>query len=66
MKGYLILVFSIKDFNLFKESIDKIAEFIKKHGGRYVVQGVKNEAQPLFTIRHNTTESKLILVEGCF
>lgn len=24
------------------------------------------EAQPLFSIRHNTTDSKLILVEGCF
>ena len=96
MKGYLILDFSINDFSLFKEYIDKIPAFIKKHGGRYVVQGVepeimegnwepervvvlefptkeiaKNfladpEAQPLFSIRHNATESKLILVEGCF
>ncbi len=96
MKGYLILDFSIKDFGLFKEYIDKIPEFIKNHGGRYVVQGVEPEimegdwqpervvvlefpskdvakefladpeAQPLFSIRHNTTESKLILVEGCF
>jgi uncharacterized protein (DUF1330 family) len=24
------------------------------------------EAQPLFSIRHKTTESKLILAEGCF
>jgi len=96
LKGYLILDFSIKNFSLFKEYIDKIPAFIKKHGGRYVVQGVepevmegdwqpervvvlefpnkamaKNfladpEAQPLFSTRHNSTESKLILVEGCF
>jgi uncharacterized protein (DUF1330 family) len=95
LKGYLILDFSIKDFSLFKEYIEKIPEFIKKHEGRYVVQGVvpeimegewrpervvvlefpnkeiakgflaDPEAQPLFAIRHNTTESKLILVEGC-
>ncbi len=96
MKGYLILDFSINDFSLFKEYIDKIPTFIEKHGGRYIVQGVEPEvmegdwhpervvvlefptkdiakgfladpdAQPLFSIRHNTTESKLILVEGCF
>jgi len=24
------------------------------------------DAQPLFSIKHNTTDSKLILVEGCF
>ncbi len=96
LKGYLILDFSIRDFNLFKEYIDKIPAFIKKHGGKYVVQGVEPEvmegnwrpervvvlefpdkeiakgflndpqAQPLFSIRHTSTESKLILVEGCF
>ena len=96
LKGYLILDFTIKDFSLFKEYIDKIPAFIKKHGGKYIVQGVEPEimegdwhpervvvlefpnkeiakgfladpdAQPLFAIRHSTTESKLILVEGCF
>jgi len=96
LKGYLILDFSIKDFSLFKEYIDKIPAFIIKHSGRYVVQGAEAEvmegdwhpervvvlefpnkeaakgfladpeAQPLFSIRHNTTDSKLILVEGCF
>lgn len=96
MKGYLILDFSIKDFDRFKEYIEKIPAFIEKHGGKYVVQGVEAEvmegdwqpdrivvlafpstdiakafledadAQPLFSIRHNTTDSKLILVEGCF
>jgi len=96
MKGYLILDFSIKDYGSFKEYIEKIPAFIKKHGGKYIVQGVeaevmegewqpervvvlefpsteiaKNflkdpEAQALFSIRNNTTDSKLILVEGCF
>lgn len=95
MKGYLILDFSINDFSRFKEYIDKIPEFIKKHGGRYIVQGAKAqvmeghwqpervvvlefpstavakgfladpEAQPLFSLRHETTDSQLILVEGC-
>lgn len=96
MKGYLILDFSIKDFDQFKHYIDKIPAHIQKHGGKYIVQGVEAEvmegnwkperivvlefpstdvakaflddpdAQPLFSIRHNTTDSKLILVEGCF
>jgi uncharacterized protein (DUF1330 family) len=96
MKGYLILDFTIKDFGSFKEYIDKIPEYIKKHGGRYIVQGSEPEtmegdwspervvvlefsstskakeflgdpdAQKLFSIRHNTTTSKLILAEGCF
>ena len=43
MKGYLILDFSINDFSSFKEYIDKIPEFIKKHGGRYIVQGSEPE-----------------------
>lgn len=96
MKGYLILDFSINDFESFIEYIDKIPEYIKKHGGRYIVQGSEPEtmegdwspervvvlefpstskakdflgdpdAQELFSIRHNSTKSKLILAEGCF
>jgi uncharacterized protein (DUF1330 family) len=96
MKGYLILDFTIKEFGSLKEYIDKIPEYIKKHGGRYIVQGSVPEtmegdwspervvvlefpstskakeflgdpdAQNLFSIRHNTTTSKLILAEGCF
>jgi uncharacterized protein (DUF1330 family) len=95
MKGYLILDLSITDFDGFKEYIEKIPDFIGKHGGRYIVQGVvpevmegnwkpermvvlefptpikakeflqDPEARSLFAIRHNTTNSKLILVEGC-
>ena len=39
MKGYLILDFSINDFDSFKEYIDKIPAFIKTPGGHYIVQG---------------------------
>ena len=43
MKGYLILDLKILDFNVFKEYIENIPRFIKKHGGRYIVQGVEPE-----------------------
>lgn len=43
MKGYLILDLEISDLKLFKEYIDNIPGFIKKHGGRYLVQGVVPE-----------------------
>jgi uncharacterized protein (DUF1330 family) len=39
MKGYLVLDFTINDFGSFKEYIEKIPEFIAKHGGKYIVQG---------------------------
>ena len=95
MNAYLILDLSIHDLGKFSEYIQKIPEFIKKHSGRYVVQGVEPtvmegnwkperivviefptrdhaktflkdpEAQELFKLRHETTTSKLILVEGC-
>ncbi len=96
MKAYLILDFTIRDLDGFFEYINKIPEFIKKHSGRYIVQGEvptvmegdwspervvvlefpsrdnansfleDPEAQSLFAIRHNTTTSKLIMVDGCF
>ena len=95
MNAYLILDLTINDFSKFSEYIENIPVFIKKHSGRYVVQGVEPEimegdwqpervvviefpskekaksflkdpeAQELFALRHNTTTSKLILVEGC-
>ena len=95
MNAYLILDLTIHDIGKFGEYIRKIPEFIKKHSGRYVVQGVEPtvmegswapervvviefptsdhaktflndpEAQELFKLRHDTTTSKLILVDGC-
>ena len=43
MKGYLILDLSIIDFVGFRPYIDRIPAFIRKHGGRYLVQGVEPE-----------------------
>lgn len=95
MKGYLVLDLKIFDLNGFMEYVNKIPEYITKHGGRYLVQGVvpesiegnwvpqrlvilefpstskakeflaDPEAQPLFSLRHKTTHSQLILAEGC-
>lgn len=95
MNAYLILDLSIHDLGKFSKYIQKIPEFIQKHSGRYIVQGVEPtvmegnwkperivviefptndhaktflkdpEAQELFKLRHETTTSKLILVDGC-
>jgi uncharacterized protein (DUF1330 family) len=43
MNGYLILDLSIKNIESFLEYVDKIQEFIKRHGGRYIVQGAEPE-----------------------
>jgi len=95
MNAYLILDLAIRDLDKFMEYIDRIPALIKKHVGRYIVQGVKPtvmegdwspermvviefpskenaiaflqdpDAQSLFALRHNTTTSKLLLVDGC-
>lgn len=39
MKAYLILDLTIHDIEKFMEYIKSIPEFIKKHAGRYIVQG---------------------------
>jgi len=41
MNAYLILDLSINDLNAFREYIEKIPELIRKHSGRYIVQGVE-------------------------
>ena len=94
MKAYLILDFKVTDFPTFMEYVEKIPEFISKHNGKYLVEGVKPkvvegnwnpdtivvlefeskedadsflgdpEIQELFAVRHNSTESNLILVNG--
>lgn len=95
MKAYLVLDLTIHDLDKFLEYINRIPEFIKKHSGRYIVQGEKPTviegewnpermvviefpsresakdflqdpaAQSLFAIRHKTTTSKLVLIDGC-
>jgi uncharacterized protein (DUF1330 family) len=95
MKAYLVLDLKIHDFNSFRAYIDNVPSFIKKHGGRYIVQGAEPAAlegdwrpermvilefparenataflgdpdfQGLLAIRHRTTTSNLVLVDGC-
>ncbi len=95
MKGYLVLDLSIVDLKGFMEYVQRIPEYIQKHGGRYIVQGVvperiegdwnpdrlvilefptqdharqflsDPEIQPLFSLRHKSTKSNLILAAGC-
>ena len=95
MKAYLVLDLMIHDFGSFREYIEKVPSFIKKHGGRYIVQGAEPtpmegdwrpermvilefparqnandfltdpEFQDLLAIRHRTTTSNLVLVDGC-
>ena len=95
MTAYLVLDFSVRDVRGFMPYVEAIPAFIAKHGGRYIVRGVKPavmegdwapermvilefpssenarafladpEAQALFERRHATTDSKLVLVEGC-
>ena len=43
MKGYLVLDLAISELNGFMEYVQKIPEFIKKHGGKYIIQGVEPE-----------------------
>lgn len=39
MSAYLVLDLTIQDMETFREYIEKIPAFIRKHGGRYIVQG---------------------------
>ena len=95
MKAYLVLDFSVNDFDGFRKYVAEIPAYIARHSGKYVVQGArpttiegdwkpermvilefperaKAEAfladpdiQDLFKVRHATTTSKLVLVDGC-
>ena len=90
-----MLDLTITELEGFLEYAEKIPEFIEKHSGRYIIQGVipeklegnwlperlvvlefpttekakeflaDPEAQALFSLRHKTTNSQLILAEGC-
>ena len=41
MKAYLVLDFTIHDLESFREYIEKVPSFIKRHGGKYIVQGAE-------------------------
>lgn len=43
MKAYLILDFEIADIVAFMEYVEKIPAYIRKHAGRYLVEGVVPE-----------------------
>ena len=81
--------------DILSEYLTRIPFYVKKHFGRYIVQGVEAtvienewkpekvvviefpsrenasaflsdpEAKELFKLRHNSTTSKMILVDGC-
>ncbi len=44
MKTYLILDFEITNMDMFMEYVERIPAFIQKHGGKYIVEGVRPEA----------------------
>ncbi|MDP3737001.1 MAG: DUF1330 domain-containing protein [Hyphomonadaceae bacterium] len=94
MKAYLVLDFSVQDFDGFRRYIENVPAYIEKHGGKYIVRGAvpqpiegnwspermviiefptrqnaeqflgDAEFQELAKIRHKTTISKLVLVDG--
>ena len=94
MKAYLILDLTVTDPENFMIYVREIPPHIEKHGGKYIIEGVKPEVvegtwnpntivvlefsspenarnflndpnvQPLFEMRHKSTISNLILVEG--
>ena len=43
MTAFLLLDLKILNFTLFTEYIEKVPAFIRKHGGRYRVQGAEPE-----------------------
>lgn len=43
MKAYLILDFRVSDMASFMEYVEQIPSYIQKHGGKYVVEGMRPE-----------------------
>jgi len=94
MKAYLILEFRVTDLTSFMTYVEQIPEHIDRHGGTYLVEGVRPEVvegdwkpetlvvlefpseqnaraflsdpmvQTVFSIRHNSTQGNLVLVQG--
>lgn len=58
MTAHLVLDLSLNELARFKTYIDKIAAFIAKHSGRYIVRGVEPT-----TIEGNWTPERLVIIE---
>ena len=58
MKAYLVLDFSVNDFDRFRKYIAEIPAFIARHSGKYIVQG----AQPT-TIEGDWKPDRMVILE---
>ena len=58
MKAYLVLDFSVNDFDGFRKYIAEIPAFIAKHSGKYIVKGV----QPT-TIEGDWKPERMVIIE---
>ena len=58
MKAYLVLDLSVSDFGGFRKYIAEIPEFIAKHSGKYLVQGV----QPTI-IERDWKPERIVIIE---
>lgn len=58
MKAYLILDFSVHDLEMFMQYVKKIPAHIKKHHGKYIVEGVDPEI-----IEGDWKPEKIVVIE---
>ncbi len=58
MKAYLILDFEITNLAAFMEYVEKIPVYLKKHSGKYIVEGVTPEI-----IEGNWKPNKIVVTE---
>ena len=58
MKAYLVLDFSIHDFEAFRPYIANVPAFIDKHGGKYIVRGA--EPRP---IEGDWSPERMVIIE---
>lgn len=58
MKAYLVLDITVHDDKRFKTYVDEIPDIIARHGGRYIVQGVKPTC-----LEGEWTHERLVIIE---
>lgn len=58
MKAYLILDFRVTDLSTFMQYVEKIPEHLQRHGGEYLVEGVRPEV-----IEGDWSPETLVLLE---